>query len=439
MIRVVPKFQSGGQTSSNTSGNTGVSLKKYKDISEKREYYLSFDSQNPPKDPSFNRKLTEYSLIAQVPSSSGGTKTIYLKPEVAGYYGEFVKRMKGYSGDPTEALVEYANEKNLSPDVLYTLLKTIEDTTTYQGWAGTQNVDPYGSIVRDPETNKYVFRAGAGNNPSGRTAFGQKSKEALTFDSKQRTYDSQYYGAPGNKYDDYYKILVGSDNITEKFSTDYGIEVPPYVQRVLKDSKERGGMSEESFKVLSNWLRNSRLSKDPAFIDAIERAFVDWAGGRITGVRTEKLEKTGVKSFLYQHGGIIPKYSVVKKFRSGGAVPSFQEGGEMAAAPTEPGMVEEGAQVQGGEQIFSVEDTQQIIQMVQQILQTQDQRQQAELLMQLGLFVVEAVMRQMQAGEQTTTTNAPPEQPPTEPMGGGAPVQEAKTGGKLNKSIMDTY
>ena len=78
----------------------------------------------------------------------------------------------------------------------------------------------------------------------------------------------------------------------------------------------------------------------------------------------------------YQEGGLV----------SGeGALPH-----DMGGVPTVDGSGEQIAEVEGGERIFSIEDTQAMEQMAQQYMQSQD----PNILTQLGQYVVEAIMRQ---------------------------------------------
>jgi hypothetical protein len=446
MIRVVPKFQSGGQTPPNANNNKGVSLDKYRGAAEKQGKYLVLDSEAKDKSGRqyTGREIAGYTHIGVRKLPNGEEEAIYARPELANYYVDFRRQMAGYEGDPILAFEKYANDKKLSPADAASLLELIRLTTeaTDQGWRGTNNVDPFLNTVYDSERGTYFFRKGAGTNPLGYSGYGELSNEAFTLDANpKRTLES--VGAPNDKYARLYNKIANASSVGDiKLILGQMRLIPNNnVDAVFGIIDKKEGITNEKIDVFRRWLEQNNITGELA--DTIIAGLVDYAGGRFgKKIKSKKEIDTNVELFTYQRGGVIPKYSIVKRFRSGGIVPSFQEGGEMmagAAEPTQPGTVEEGAQVQGGEQIFSVEDTQKIIQMVQQIMQTQDQRQQAELLMQLGLFVVEAVMRQMQAGEQTTTTNAPTEQPPTEPMGGGEPVQEAKTGGKLRKSIMDTY
>lgn len=79
--------------------------------------------------------------------------------------------------------------------------------------------------------------------------------------------------------------------------------------------------------------------------------------------------------------------------------PSHDQGGMPII---DPATGEKKAEIEGGERIFSVEDTQQMEQMAQAIMQAGDPEQQQQAAMQLGMFVVEAISRQEQAqgGEQ---------------------------------------
>lgn len=88
-----------------------------------------------------------------------------------------------------------------------------------------------------------------------------------------------------------------------------------------------------------------------------------------------------------------------EEFAQGGKMKSYAMGGEVEGASHEMGGVpvvdqtgEQIAEVEGGERIFSVEDTQAIEQMVQQYAQTQDEN----IKLQLGEYVIQAVMQQEQ-------------------------------------------
>jgi hypothetical protein len=136
-----------------------------------------------------------------------------------------------------------------------------------------------------------------------------------------------------------------------------------------------------------------------------------------------------VKGHAHSQGGVA-----TYKMQEGGGIP--MEG--MQEMPQEPeqiaeveggGVSPDGIAVNGGERIFSVEDTQQIEAMASQYMQTQDQ----QLLMQLGQFVVDAMMKQEQvnpSGEDMGMDMQGMEEQPMEEM----PMQEQpmmKFGGKL--------
>lgn len=103
----------------------------------------------------------------------------------------------------------------------------------------------------------------------------------------------------------------------------------------------------------------------------------------------------------FSQGGLVKG-----KSHSQGGVPTYkkmQAGGQMM--PQEPqqiaevegeGVSEDGIAVDGGERIFSVEDTEQMEAMAQEIMSAQDEQTQMELASQLGMFVVEAISRQEQ-------------------------------------------
>ena len=111
-------------------------------------------------------------------------------------------------------------------------------------------------------------------------------------------------------------------------------------------------------------------------------------------------------------------------------VPTYkmQDGGMMPQEPQQiaevegAGVSEDGIAVKGGERIFSIEDTQQMEQMAQGIMGTQDPNQQMQMASELGMFVAQAILKQEQIN--------PSEQVPQEAM----PEQPVmKYGGKLKQ------
>jgi len=93
-----------------------------------------------------------------------------------------------------------------------------------------------------------------------------------------------------------------------------------------------------------------------------------------------------------------------KKYATGGKI-NYQEGGEVQGPPHSQGGVETVdqtgeavAEVEGGERIFSVEDTKAIEQEARNILQLADQDQfmADEAAKQLGYKVTEMIVRQEQ-------------------------------------------
>ena len=93
-----------------------------------------------------------------------------------------------------------------------------------------------------------------------------------------------------------------------------------------------------------------------------------------------------------------------KKYAAGGKI-NYQEGGEVQGPPHSQGGVkaidqtgEAVAEVEGGERIFSVEDTKAIEQEARNILQLADQDQfmADEAAKQLGYKVTEMIVRQEQ-------------------------------------------
>jgi len=94
-----------------------------------------------------------------------------------------------------------------------------------------------------------------------------------------------------------------------------------------------------------------------------------------------------------------------KKYKMGGAI-EYQEGGEVQGPPHSQGGVpvtqedtgEPIAEVEGGERIFSVEDTQMLEQAAKNVLQLadQDQFQADEAAKQLGYKITEMIVKQEQ-------------------------------------------
>lgn len=135
-----------------------------------------------------------------------------------------------------------------------------------------------------------------------------------------------------------------------------------------------------------------------------------------------------VKGQTHSQGG-IPTY----KMQDGGQMP--MEG--MEEMPQEPeqiaevegaGVSEDGIAVDGGERIFSVEDTQVMEQMAMQYAQSQDQN----VLLQLGLYVVDSITKQ----EQVNPSGSPMGElePELDPSLMTPQAQEMmKNGGKMKK------
>ena len=140
----------------------------------------------------------------------------------------------------------------------------------------------------------------------------------------------------------------------------------------------------------------------------------------------------------------------VPKLATGGAIQKLQPGGavqgpshEMGGVPAVNAQQEPIAEVEGGERVFSVEDTQLLEQAAMQIMQTaqQDPAAADQMAMELGYKVVEMLVKQ-----ETVNPSTPPGQPgeitgamPGEaaipgsavgagemmPPGGGAPYMES--------------
>lgn len=89
------------------------------------------------------------------------------------------------------------------------------------------------------------------------------------------------------------------------------------------------------------------------------------------------------------------------------------------------------AEIEGGERIFSVEDTQQMEHMAQAIASAGDEEQQFQAAAQLGLFVTEALMKQEKAASQQAPPEAQPQQAPEQPaFGKGGKLSFSYTGGE---------
>ena len=127
----------------------------------------------------------------------------------------------------------------------------------------------------------------------------------------------------------------------------------------------------------------------------------------------------------YSEGGLVKG-----KTHTQGGIPTYkmQDGGMMPQEPQQiaevegAGVSEDGIAVKGGERIFSIEDTQQMEQMVQGIMGTQDPNQQMQMASELGMFVAQAILKQEQIN--------PSEQVPQEAMS-EQPIM--KYGGKLKQ------
>lgn len=116
-------------------------------------------------------------------------------------------------------------------------------------------------------------------------------------------------------------------------------------------------------------------------------------------------------------------------FAGGGELQQMQGGGEVVGPPHEEGGVpvmeegtgEEMAEVEGGERIFSIEDTQMLEQAAAQIMELsqQDPAQADEAAKQLGYAVVEMLMRQEQSQQEQMGMGGaqpPPQQTPDDAM-----------------------
>lgn len=399
------------------SSNPQPNVKSMSSIVPKDRIEVYLVDPSSPEAQSYSRKgFSEVSFMNQGPKG----KVVFTKDGNASkLYREYVESIKGRTfNDDKEAvdsIVNFLDSKGADKITGANFLAIVEANPTAAGIVGTTNV---------PLSDAVGYGDGRFHSLLNSSRYGKLSATATATDPNPGETVNKVGASNDPKLYNFISSSKDEDDLREKLSS-IGIVNYDAIAPIINKMKEEGP-TEEYRQMLAKSIRSG--SQDVILnIDDIVNGVVDWAGGIRKHTMSEKEQKTGVRLIARKRGGIIPKYSIVKKFKKGGQVPFFQEGGEM----TPPGAVEEGAQVQGGEQIFSVEDTQQIIQMVQQIIQTQDQNQQMEMLVQLGIFVVEAVMRQMQGGEQTTTTEAPAEQPETAPA--------MKKGGKLYKKIMDSY
>lgn len=111
-----------------------------------------------------------------------------------------------------------------------------------------------------------------------------------------------------------------------------------------------------------------------------------------------------VKGKSHTQGG-VPTY---KKMQMGGMMGGEQmpQEPEQIAEVEGQGVSEDGIAVDGGERIFSVEDTQQMEAMAQEIMSAQDEESQMQLASQLGMFVVEAISRQEEVNPSTPEPSA---------------------------------
>lgn len=109
-----------------------------------------------------------------------------------------------------------------------------------------------------------------------------------------------------------------------------------------------------------------------------------------------------------------------------GGVPEGPSHEEQGLPVTNPETGETVAEMEGGERIFSVEDTQQMDQMVAGILTAIEQNpEEAEVMAaELGMFVVDAIMRQEEAQQEGEDMSGDPLGDPyagVDPMMGGDP------------------
>jgi hypothetical protein len=121
---------------------------------------------------------------------------------------------------------------------------------------------------------------------------------------------------------------------------------------------------------------------------------------------------------------------------SQGGIPIFQAGGTMGQ-PQEIAEIEGTGQpggddavvVDGGERVTSTDDTAQLDQMVDQVLQTQDPQQQQQLLMSIGAAYVAVVQKQRQQNPSATQSEDPDRDAFQAMMsgGGGQGEEEAPT------------
>ena len=124
------------------------------------------------------------------------------------------------------------------------------------------------------------------------------------------------------------------------------------------------------------------------------------------------------------NGGKMNNGGRVKKMQPGGTVegPPHEQGGVPAVGPDGAPV----AEVEGGERIFSVEDTQMLEQAAMQIVQAaqQNPQQADEMAKQLGYAVVQMIVKQEQVNPSGPPQGGPQGPPPGEPTGAGEVVPQ---------------
>jgi hypothetical protein len=143
-----------------------------------------------------------------------------------------------------------------------------------------------------------------------------------------------------------------------------------------------------------------------------------------------KVEGDPMAILKLAYGGQMPSGGSGQPLEEGGEVegPSHEEGG----VPVENAAGEQIAEVEGGERVFSIEDTEMIEQAAEQIIEMQSSGDQAgaeDMAMRLGFAVVDMIARQEQnqsAQEQQMMQQAQASGA-SQPMApGGAPGADAE-------------
>jgi hypothetical protein len=373
---------------------------------------------------------------------------VLVKPEVykefTRFYDEFRKNKGVDKGvEFTKFIVNYGNKYKVKPDVM-AAVNNIFDIASSNKTGTQENTTPYS--YKDGEY--YADTSYSGRTGRQTIAAHREELTPTNMDNRPELPD---------QFKDIFSRFSSDKERQQFFESNYSAYVSrnPALRELMNKARRSGLTRDEIDSAKRRYMEEHKISEkdlsnpDIKFtldmFDLIGHVYGAVDSGvsdkeRYTGWKYIPGAASEYKSTQKKSKGGMMTYKQYLKFKKGGKIPMFQAGGMTPAEPMEAPGAPEAAEVEGGERIFSQEDTAQIVQMVQQILQTQDQQQQAEMLLQLGLFVVETVVKHMQQGTEMTETDAPQEQAALE---GGAPAGQPmmKKGGKMtyNKSVMDEY